>query len=95
VEAERSRLIAGGRDDLAADVLHVSVVEGDGLGYDIRSLHGLTDRLGRGDQARGSRPPRHTRRVDRTRPAPPLRGSTAKLYDLSDNEDLDAVKSAE
>jgi hypothetical protein len=43
VEAERGRLSAGGREDLAAEVRHVSVVEGDGLGYDIQSFQGLTD----------------------------------------------------
>lgn len=43
LHAERERLTAAGREDLAAEVRHVSVVEGDGLGYDIRSFHGLTD----------------------------------------------------
>jgi hypothetical protein len=43
LDTERERLHAGGRSDLAADVRHVSVVDGDGLGYDIQSFHGLTD----------------------------------------------------
>lgn len=43
VAAERERLAAAGREDLAAEVRHVSVVEGDGLGYDIQSFHELTD----------------------------------------------------
>lgn len=34
---EQSRLIEAGRPDLAAEVVHVSQTEGDGLGYDIRS----------------------------------------------------------
>lgn len=41
--AERERLAAAGRADLGAEVRHVSVVDGDGLGYDIRSFRGLTD----------------------------------------------------
>jgi hypothetical protein len=41
VEGERARLSAGGRDDLAAEVRHVSVVDGDGLGYDVQSFHDL------------------------------------------------------
>lgn len=41
--AERERLAAAGRADLAAEVRHVSAVDGDGLGYDIRSFQGLTD----------------------------------------------------
>lgn len=43
VAAERERLAAAGRDDLAAEVRHVSVVDGDGLGYDVQSFRGLTD----------------------------------------------------
>ncbi|HET7385093.1 MAG TPA: DUF3883 domain-containing protein [Nocardioidaceae bacterium] len=43
LDAERSRLQLGGREDLAAEVRHVSVVDGDGLGYDIQSFHDLTD----------------------------------------------------
>lgn len=43
VAAERDRLTAAGREDLAAEVRHVSVVDGDGLGYDIQSFQGLTD----------------------------------------------------
>jgi hypothetical protein len=35
--AERDRLIAAGRDDLAKEIVHVAVVEGDAAGYDIRS----------------------------------------------------------
>jgi hypothetical protein len=38
LEAERRRLEAAGRPDLAETVVHVSVVEGDGAGYDIRSF---------------------------------------------------------
>jgi hypothetical protein len=38
VEHEKAFLIAAGRADLAARVVHVSVVEGDGAGYDIRSF---------------------------------------------------------
>lgn len=43
LDAERSRLQLGGREDLAAEVRHVSVVDGDGLGYDIQSFQDLTD----------------------------------------------------
>ena len=43
VDAERSRLSIGGRADLAAEVRHASLVDGDGLGYDIQSFHELTD----------------------------------------------------
>ena len=43
VEGERARLSAGGRDDLAAEVRHVSVLDGDGLGYDVQSFQELTD----------------------------------------------------
>lgn len=43
LDAERARLRQGGRDDLAAEVRHVSVLDGDGLGYDIQSFHDLTD----------------------------------------------------
>jgi hypothetical protein len=43
LNAERLRLSVGGRSDLAAEVRHVSVVNGDGLGYDIQSFQGLTD----------------------------------------------------
>jgi hypothetical protein len=43
VEGEQARLSAGGRDDLAAEVRHVSALDGDGLGYDVQSFHGLTD----------------------------------------------------
>jgi hypothetical protein len=38
LEAERRRLKGAGRSDLAEKVTHVSVVEGDGAGYDIRSF---------------------------------------------------------
>jgi hypothetical protein len=38
LEAERRRLKEAGRSDLAEKVIHVSVVEGDGAGYDIRSF---------------------------------------------------------
>ena len=37
LEMERQALIAGGRPDLAERIVHVSVVEGDAAGYDIRS----------------------------------------------------------
>ncbi len=43
VAAERERLTGAGREDLAADVRHVSAVDGDGLGYDVQSFHSLTD----------------------------------------------------
>ena len=43
LNAERERLSIGGRSDLSPEVRHVSVVDGDGLGYDIQSFHGLTD----------------------------------------------------
>ena len=43
VAAERERLATAGREDLAAEVRHVSVVDGDGLGYDVQSFQGLTD----------------------------------------------------
>ena len=38
LDAERRTLEGAGRGDLAADVVHVSVVEGDSAGYDIRSF---------------------------------------------------------
>ena len=40
---ERRRLTAAGRSDLAEKVVHVSVAEGDGAGYDIRSFDGDGD----------------------------------------------------
>lgn len=43
LNAEQQRLRLAGRDDLAAEVRHVSVLHGDGLGYDIQSFRGLTD----------------------------------------------------
>ncbi|GAB3078005.1 DUF3883 domain-containing protein [Intrasporangium mesophilum] len=43
LNAERERLSIGGRSDLAAEVRHISVLDGDGLGYDIQSFHALTD----------------------------------------------------
>ncbi len=43
LDAERERLSIAGRSDLVAEVRHVSVVDGDGLGYDIQSFQGLTD----------------------------------------------------
>jgi hypothetical protein len=39
VESEMRRLEQLGRSDLAARVVHASVVEGDGLGYDVRSFN--------------------------------------------------------
>ena len=38
VEFERRALASAGRDDLAAEVRHVSVEDGDGLGYDVLSF---------------------------------------------------------
>jgi hypothetical protein len=38
VRFEQARLIAGGRERLAADVEHVAVTRGDGLGYDVLSF---------------------------------------------------------
>jgi hypothetical protein len=38
LEVERRQLREAGRSDLAEKVVHVSVVEGDGAGYDIRSF---------------------------------------------------------
>lgn len=38
VELERRRLSAAGRVDLATEVRHVAVLDGDGLGYDVRSF---------------------------------------------------------
>jgi len=38
LEYERKRLCDGGRGDLAQQVTHVSDIEGDGAGYDIRSF---------------------------------------------------------
>lgn len=43
VEAERRRLTLAGRADLAAEVRHVAAVDGDGLGYDVRSFLDDTD----------------------------------------------------
>jgi len=37
-EHERRRLRTGGREDLACQVRHVAVVEGDGAGYDVMSF---------------------------------------------------------
>lgn len=37
LETEEQRLIDQGRADLAGDILHVSKIEGDGAGYDIKS----------------------------------------------------------
>lgn len=45
LEAERDRLIAAGRADLADRVVHVSQDEGDGTGYDIRSFGADGSRL--------------------------------------------------
>lgn len=39
LEFERDRLITAGREDLASMIIHASVVEGDGAGYDIRSFN--------------------------------------------------------
>lgn len=39
LDLERSKLIKAGKPELAANVLHVSEVEGDGAGYDIRSYN--------------------------------------------------------
>lgn len=38
LEYEKAALVAGGRPELAAQVRHVSVLEGDGAGYDILSF---------------------------------------------------------
>ena len=38
LEAERKRLVAAGRPDLAKKIEHTSVEHGDGLGYDIKSF---------------------------------------------------------
>ena len=38
VEYERRRLADAGRADLAKEVRHVSVIDGDGAGYDVRSF---------------------------------------------------------
>ena len=38
LEYERKNLIDAGRKDLAENVQHVSVEQGDGAGYDIRSF---------------------------------------------------------
>jgi hypothetical protein len=38
VDLERRRLAVAGKDDLAKEVRHVSVLDGDGLGYDVRSF---------------------------------------------------------
>jgi hypothetical protein len=38
LEREKRRLVAAGRTDLAAAVLHTATVEGDGAGFDIRSF---------------------------------------------------------
>ena len=36
---EINKLVDSGRSDLAESIIHVSVVEGDGAGYDIRSFN--------------------------------------------------------
>jgi hypothetical protein len=38
VEAERDRLRVAGRPDLAEQVVHTALIEGDGAGYDVRSF---------------------------------------------------------
>lgn len=38
IEHERKALIAAGREDLASEIVHVALTEGDGAGYDIRSF---------------------------------------------------------
>ena len=43
VDFERRALASGGRDDLAVEVRHVSVEDGDGLGYDVLSFDPETD----------------------------------------------------
>ncbi|MGO1971422.1 MAG: DUF3883 domain-containing protein [Propionibacteriaceae bacterium] len=43
VEYERRTLQAAGRPDLAAGVRHVSVEDGDGLGYDVQSFDPATE----------------------------------------------------
>ena len=39
VEKEKQQLVMLGRTDLAQKVVHVSKIEGDGAGYDIKSFH--------------------------------------------------------
>lgn len=43
VDFEKRTLLAAGRDDLAAQVRHVSVEDGDGLGYDVGSFDPVTE----------------------------------------------------
>jgi hypothetical protein len=38
VQHEHRRLVAAGRPDLASAIIHTSVIEGDGAGFDIRSF---------------------------------------------------------
>ncbi len=39
IDYEYKTLISAGRKDLAKKIVHVSEVEGDGAGYDIKSFH--------------------------------------------------------
>jgi hypothetical protein len=39
IEKEFSQLVVNGRIDLAQKIIHVSKIEGDGAGYDIKSYH--------------------------------------------------------
>ncbi len=44
VDFERSRLLTAGRADLAKEVRHVARLDGDGLGYDVRSFDPQNER---------------------------------------------------
>lgn len=70
VEAEKRRLVFEGRSDLAALVEHVSVTQGDGLGYDIKSFERCED---------GSYRPKYIEVKATT-------GGKSKPFDISENE---------
>ena len=70
VEAEKRRLRNEGRTDLADQVEHVSVTQGDGLGYDIKSFERCKD---------GSYRPKYIEVKATT-------GGKNKPFDISENE---------
>ena len=39
MEYEKNRLISFGHDELAQNIIHTSVIQGDGAGYDIKSFN--------------------------------------------------------
>lgn len=70
VEAEKRRLLDEGQSDLAAQVEHVSITQGDGLGYDIKSFECYEDGIYR---------PKYIEVKATT-------GGKSKPFDISENE---------